>query len=713
MKESWIIAAKQLLGNNHFQEVLRFLADLDRKVLSPDQNALYCVIFAEAKINLGAYDVRDYLEEAIEYYAETHDDILLARAKHLLGWLLISLGDHFDAREPLIESYAIYKRIDKKFEQARILNRLAFLSYQLGEVESAINYMRRCISLYGQLKDESRRLIVSVNLGVLYTAVGQLAKAIRTFNPIESAFDNWDDDRNKSVFLFQMPIPYAQKGQCRRALDIIAKSPNYLGAYSREKAIYYENLGWIHLLAAEYVEAEDALLKGLKISLEIAPQSALVSQIKRRLADSCFGLNKFDLAKQYAGEALIVAEKINERVEIAAVWRVYAQLAVHDVDHAAARDWFKKAIEMFAMISSRYELAATRYLAAISGVYQNGERQALLYMAREYFESEGVTHYIAKIDAALAQGQRQPMTRRKSSDSDEPKIIAANRAMRRLVALAEHVAPSSMAVLLTGPTGSGKDLLARYIHYHSERSGRFISINVAAIPDQMIESELFGYKKGAYTGADQATTGLIEEADAGTLYLNEIADSTLEMQAKLLDVLETRHVRRLGERDQRKVDFRLICATNHDVEQMIRDGKFRADLYHRLNEIPITLPALSDRREDIGPLAEYFLKEKKIEPDGDKAFGELVEILSSLDWPGNVRELRADVERLALIAEGRIDRMVGLASRKASTEREQLLQMLMRFDWNRTEVARQLGISEGAVRHRMKKYGLTPAHKTR
>jgi transcriptional regulator with PAS, ATPase and Fis domain len=279
--------------------------------------------------------------------------------------------------------------------------------------------------------------------------------------------------------------------------------------------------------------------------------------------------------------------------------------------------------------------------------------------------------------------------------------------MTRLVELARHIAPSDMSVLLTGPTGTGKDLLAQYIHFHSGRAGKFVSINAAAIPDSMIESELFGYKKGAYTGADKATAGLFEDADGGTLYLNEIADASPELQAKLLDVLETKTIRRLGERTERKIDFRLIAATNHDIEQMIHEGKFRVDLYHRLNEIPMALPPLGDRLDDIPALAEYFLCREGMElGTANDGFHQLADRLTHRPWPGNVRQLEAEVKRLMLVSNGDVSRMIAAAADETPSERERLLTILDETGWNRREAARRLGVSESAVRKRIEKYGL-------
>jgi transcriptional regulator with PAS, ATPase and Fis domain len=373
-----------------------------------------------------------------------------------------------------------------------------------------------------------------------------------------------------------------------------------------------------------------------------------------------------------------------------------------------AREWYKKAIDLFNLIGSRYELAVTRYLAATSGLYSNGERMAMLYLAREYFESEEVHHYVDKIDAALkaAPTVRRPI--RKPSPAC-PTIIAVNPQMKKLIALAEHVAESEMTVLLTGATGTGKDLLARYIHYCSGRRGEFVAVNAAAIPDTMIEAELFGYKKGAFTGSTDRI-GLLEQADNGTFYLNEITDATPVFQAKLLEVLESREIRRLGENATRKVNFRLIAASNHDLHQRMRDNLFRLDLYHRLNEICIHLPSLDDRKDDVPALVRHFLTFAGFNlTDGNELEVErLGKILSHRSWPGNVRELEHEVKRLWTHAKGDVSRMIELALETGSKpKRELLMELLELHNWNRREVARELGVSEGTIRAWIKKYGLT------
>jgi len=282
--------------------------------------------------------------------------------------------------------------------------------------------------------------------------------------------------------------------------------------------------------------------------------------------------------------------------------------------------------------------------------------------------------------------------------------------MKRAVTMAKTAAKSGLNILLTGDTGTGKDLLARYIHHHSGREGEFVPINAAAIPDEMVESELFGHVKGAFTGANHDKQGLFEAANDGTFYLNEIGDSTPQFQAKLLEVLETFEIRRLGETKRRQVSFNLISATNHDLFERLREGRFRSDLYHRLKEMLISLPPLAERIVDIPALVGYFLSElmdsEKIQ-SGSEYLDKFSRVLAKRMWPGNVRELRAAVKNLWVVSEGDPERMVKLAlNYEPESLRDELLIILRETNWNRREVARRLGVSETTVRNWIRKYDI-------
>ena len=234
-------------------------------------------------------------------------------------------------------------------------------------------------------------------------------------------------------------------------------------------------------------------------------------------------------------------------------------------------------------------------------------------------------------------------------------LIGSSAPMQRIYETILRLADSNTTVLIRGESGSGKELAARAIVSHGRRSSRpFISLNCAALPESLIETELFGHEKGAYTGADHSRAGQIELAHTGTLFLDEIATLTLPLQTKLLRVLEDREVRRVGGNNGRSIDFRLITATNEDLEEMVKVGRFREDLYYRINVVPLDLPPLRDREGDIPLLVDHYLKQlcnaenvplKRCSPDA-------MEILEDYHWPGNVRELENLMQRLTIMVTG-------------------------------------------------------------
>ncbi|MCW8854521.1 MAG: sigma-54-dependent Fis family transcriptional regulator [Gammaproteobacteria bacterium] len=232
-------------------------------------------------------------------------------------------------------------------------------------------------------------------------------------------------------------------------------------------------------------------------------------------------------------------------------------------------------------------------------------------------------------------------------------LVGRSTAILRLISILYRVAPTQSTVFLLGESGVGKDCAARYIHQHSDRcNGTFLVVDCGALGENLIESELFGYEKGAFTGANKTKKGLFEAANHGTLFIDEIGELPLHLQTKLLRVLETGSIRRIGGTEYIKVDVRIIAATNRDPQEMIKNNSFRQDLYYRLTAFPVTVPPLRERKDDIPVLAEFFLKQIE---DGDNQIPlppEVIEKLLSYSYPGNVRELRNLIERAVIFASG-------------------------------------------------------------
>ena len=309
-------------------------------------------------------------------------------------------------------------------------------------------------------------------------------------------------------------------------------------------------------------------------------------------------------------------------------------------------------------------------------------------------------------------------------------LVGASRPMQEVMRIVEMAAPSSASVLITGETGSGKEIVARTIHKLSPRAGGpFVAINCSAIPESLMESEIFGHERGAFTGAAERRIGCFELADGGTLLLDEIGEMPAPTQAKLLRVLEDRKVRRLGSKTETPVDVRVVAATNKDPEQAVSSGQMRQDLYFRLNVFHINLPPLREHKEDIPLLAEYILRDINVKHSKTvKGVGaEVMDIFMSHTWPGNIRELRNVLERSAIMCERDLITRAclpgefGKAQAKSPSdlgaikfpigttvdamERELILQTLAATGNNKTRAAELLGISLKTLHNKLKEYG--------
>ncbi len=293
------------------------------------------------------------------------------------------------------------------------------------------------------------------------------------------------------------------------------------------------------------------------------------------------------------------------------------------------------------------------------------------------------------------------------------KIVGKSQNFRKVLRLAQKVARTNSTVLLLGESGTGKELFAKIIHSLSQRKDKpFIPINCSAIPKELVESELFGHEKGAFTGATSRRLGKFVQADKGTLFLDEIGDLDLSAQTKLLRVIEDGIVEPIGG-TPRKVDVRVIAATNKDLDRSISDGTFRKDLFFRLNVFPIRIPPLRERKEDIPLLAKYAIikvtKKNKLRPP--TLTDEAIEWLKQKRWEGNVRELLNFIERIAIINPGKAIKVKDLEKYTANDlhlqdERSLIKELLIKYKGNRVEVAKELGMSLRTLQRKIKNYGL-------
>jgi DNA-binding NtrC family response regulator len=298
-------------------------------------------------------------------------------------------------------------------------------------------------------------------------------------------------------------------------------------------------------------------------------------------------------------------------------------------------------------------------------------------------------------------------------------ILTQNPKMHKVISIAENLAASDITVLVYGESGTGKEILARQIHRMSRRADKpFIAVNCAAIPDNLLESELFGYEKGSFTGATERRTGKFELAKGGTILLDEIGEMSMTLQAKLLRVLQEKEIDRIGGNEPIAVDARVIATTNKDLYKECSEGRFREDLYYRLNVFPIKLPALRERPEDIPFLARHFMKKfsayegKEIDDLSENA----ISILKNKQWRGNVRELENVIQRAVFLSKGKLINSEDLFLEDVTTktavngnlknmEKELILQTLKDVSGNKTKAAKVLGVSVRTIRNKLNEYG--------
>jgi len=309
-------------------------------------------------------------------------------------------------------------------------------------------------------------------------------------------------------------------------------------------------------------------------------------------------------------------------------------------------------------------------------------------------------------------------------------FISQSPKMEEVLSIASRAADSKATVLITGESGTGKEVLAKSIHYVSNRKDKpFVAVNIPALPETLLESELFGYEKGAFTGAEKTKKGRFELAHEGTIFLDEIGDIPINLQVKLLRVLQEHQIERLGSGESINIDVRIIAATHQNLDQKIKDGSFREDLYYRLNIVTLNIPPLRERKEDIVPLVEHFVKKYSEENDKQKLSlsKEVVDMLIKYNFPGNVRELENIIERAVVLARSEIitlndlpDVVKGFKAEKEITitedatlieqvealEKKLIYDALSSSNGNQSQAGRMLGLTERNLRYKMQKYGI-------
>lgn len=371
-------------------------------------------------------------------------------------------------------------------------------------------------------------------------------------------------------------------------------------------------------------------------------------------------------------------------------------------------------IELIKELNGRYEVIVITGNATLSKAIDS-LRMGVKDFLTKPFEMETLLKAIKRSQKALQFDKSHKKQKPKSAEGKSPFAVISP-SLEKPLMMAKKAAQTDASVILLGQSGVGKEVFANFIHANSKRAGKpFIPINMAAIPESLIESELFGYEKGAFTDAQTAKPGKFEEANGGTLFLDEIGEMPYHLQAKLLRALQEQEITRLGSTKPVKIDIRLVSATNQNIDTAISEGQFREDLYYRINTVPVKIPPLKERREEILPIANAVLEEVCDKYGFDtKHFSEdAQELLLAYNWPGNIRELKSVCERAAILSENgeitKSDLFIEERETKKSIndmEKELLSEILKEADNDIADAAILFGTTPGELEKKMKKYNL-------
>jgi len=665
------------------------------------------------------------------------DSLLLAEIFMTLGSALLETGEHAEAERAYRDAESIFRRNDCAEGQSRALNHLAGLHFRRTDYRTALAVLMDAVEIARRLGDNRKLAYMMGNIGRLNTFIGDLGEAEKHLAVNIELSSELGDDLEAARARLSLGYVHLQRAEYDRAeseWDKAYASIVTLGA-RKEEVIYLTYLGELRYRTQDYDESRALLRRALAMAEADGADSSMVGRVMRHLAELYLRTGDFRSAGRLAARALTIAQRGGNKVEQGALLRIQAQLdeSAHGTsDRSGAEEAvgrYLKAIDILDESGVRWERAEALVAAGSSRLFDQRKRLTYLLRAEEFYARNRITTRLQEVGRQIERlGRSEAVAPGAPGPADEPSrdFVTGCPEIERIKRQLPMLARSDLPILITGDTGVGKDHLARYFHSLARPNGPYVAINCASVPDTLLESELFGYRKGAFTGADRNKPGLFQVADGGVLLLDEIGDLPLALQAKLLGVLESRKVMPLGGSTEVAIDVILVAATNRNLEAMVEAGTFRRDLYYRLSGITIHLPPLRERKGDIPLLLDRFMRQRGLLRPEQKLPAELVRHFVAYDWPGNIRELDNMVRRMEVLAQsvaegdlveaarsllfgGKVEpENGGLFQRVEQFERQLIMEALLAARGNKSEAARLLGIHEATVRTKLKRYGISP-----
>ncbi|MCP4705297.1 MAG: AAA domain-containing protein, partial [candidate division Zixibacteria bacterium] len=649
---------KGLLGRKDFSAAVRYFESMKNSLddKSDTERAYFFCLGSRAYTGIGnPTKALGLIRSSIVIFSKTiGDKSKLGQAYMTLGDTLRELGHYNDAEHAFRDAESIFRRDDNISEAGDALNRLAGIFYRKSNFKSSLKCLLGAIEFTRKENNQKKLAYLFGNIGRIYGLLGQFDKAEEYIRFNVDLSRKLKDDIEETRAILSLAYLDIQRYRFDDAKEHLEKALFKIdnNNLAKEKVIHLTYMGELSLKQKKYDLSEKFLTDASTAGFKVAPDSYLAVRPQRWLAELKTAQGSYRKALNIAGKTMIAMKKLGNTAEIGALLKIQA-ICQEKLDHT--KKSVKSYLESIRVLESnrmKIELADALIAAGNSELFEINKRTMFLCRSEDIFADIGASLMVnrlrKKISTTCVNGDlSESISTNKVTINQTPDFITRNKQMKKIISQLQLLKDSDLPILFTGETGVGKDYLAKHFHSLARPQGPYVPVNCAAIPDSLIESELFGHNKGAFTGAESNRQGLFQSANKGVLLLDEIGELPLTLQAKLLSILETRKLRPLGSTEEIELDIRIIAATNRDLSEMVEAGTFRQDLYYRLAGITMELPPLRERKEDIPHLLKAFMQKAGLLDEGIIPEDELTYQFVNYDWPGNIRQMENKVSRLA------------------------------------------------------------------
>ncbi len=617
-------------------------------------------------------------------------------------------------------------------EHARIYNGIGVIHYHKSEYPEAEQQFNRALEVLSNVPDDDSLGLVYKNLGNVYYVQGRLNDALKFYEQSLSLGKRIGDVFIQAKVYNNLGTCYKQRNELSKAIECYQKSLELKERIGDVAGLApsYCNLGMLYVRKKDFAKAIEFCQRGVEFAEQVGNLSR-VAQSYINLGEVYAWQKNFERAIDAYQKSLQLAEGIGDVRVVAILYVDLAEAYCGDGNSNAAYEYYIRVMEILKAVEIPEVRAQSHYVLSLIHSQQEHWEDAIeeLNQASGIFEEirdqRGVEISQEELGKAFLTQMNQKLAIQQELNSGRAQLVGRSKKFAEIGTILAKVAKEDAPILILGETGTGKSLLARFIHQSSNRkNGPWVEIDCGTLSENLLESELFGHERGAFTGAFSAKPGKFELADHGTIFLDEIGNMSPELQTKLLRVLQEQEFERVGGTKTLKTDVRVIVATNKDLERLVKEGKFREDLYYRINVVSIPIPHLREREEDISLLAEHFVAKYSEEYSKKPTLtisDEVLDILLEYSWPGNIRQLENVIRMAVLMTNSNVihpehlpemlrpkekfespDVSVGMTLE--DMEKQLILKTLQQTNYNVTKSAKMLGISRRTLQNKMKKY---------